>query len=443
MNLAKTANYLSWIVIIILVLIPFHAFFTVSLSALVGHYTLLRLWKEFLLIILLAGGTYLLIKDAKMRRIFTSLLVVRLIILYVLLSIVWAAVAYAMGKVTPKALGFGIIVNLRFLFFFLAVWIIASQSPLLKKSWPKILLIPALAVVLIGLLQRLVLPYDFLKHFGYSAKTIFPYETINHNTNYPRVISTLRGANPLGAYMILVLTAIAGFAFKDKKRRWFWGIFAAVGLMTLVFSYSRSAWIGLILSFVIAGWMSLKTGHIKRIFLPASVILLIVGIFAIVNLRHSATFENIFFHTQSKSTVKTTSDQGHITALKSGLRDVVHEPLGRGVGTAGPASVYNNGNVRISENYFIQIAQEAGWAGMILFIIVNYLIACELWYRRSDLLARVLLASLVGITFINLLSHAWTDDTLAYLWWGLAGVALAPIIVDRQKAHGKKFKAKS
>jgi hypothetical protein len=57
-------------------------------------------------------------------------------------------------------------------------------------------------------------------------------------------------------------------------------------------------------------------------------------------------------------------------------------------------------------------------------------------------LPQILLASLAGITFVNLLSHAWTDDTLAYLWWGLAGIALAPIITSRQKLYGKKHKEK-
>jgi hypothetical protein len=58
-------------------------------------------------------------------------------------------------------------------------------------------------------------------------------------------------------------------------------------------------------------------------------------------------------------------------------------------------------------------------------------------------LARVLLASLAGIIFVNLLSHAWTDDTLAYLWWGLTGIALAPILSERQKANVKRLKTKS
>jgi len=50
-----------------------------------------------------------------------------------------------------------------------------------------------------------------------------------------------------------------------------------------------------------------------------------------------------------------------------------------------------------------------------------------LWLRRSDPLALGLFASLMGIGLIGLLSHVWTDDTLAYVWWGLAGIAMAPI----------------
>jgi hypothetical protein len=48
-------------------------------------------------------------------------------------------------------------------------------------------------------------------------------------------------------------------------------------------------------------------------------------------------------------------------------------------------------------------------------------------YQRipQSRLALVLFASLIGITVVNLLSHAWTDDTLAYVWWGFAGIALA------------------
>jgi hypothetical protein len=244
-------------------------------------------------------------------------------------------------------------------------------------------------------------------------------------------------------YLILILTALAAVVIKFKRNRLWIGALLITGMIVLVCTYSRAAWIGVILSLFSFGLMSLKRIKVERLLLPAFIVLLISAVALIVILHNNTTFENIFFHTQKHSAVQANSDQGHIAAFKNGIRDVAHEPLGRGVGTAGPASVYNNNNVRIAENYYLQIAQEIGWAGMILFIAINYLVACELWFRRDDMLARILLASLIGISFVNFLSHAWTDDTISYLWWGLAGIALAPIITDRQKAHGKKIKAKS
>jgi amino acid permease len=95
------------------------------------------------------------------------------------------------------------------------------------------------------------------------------------------------------------------------------------------------------------------------------------------------------------------------------------------VGTAGPASVYNARKTRISENYFIQITQELGWLGLAIFLAILILVGRELWLRKSDILAASLFASLIGLTVVNLVSHGWTDDTLAYLWWGLAGIAIA------------------
>ena len=103
----------------------------------------------------------------------------------------------------------------------------------------------------------------------------------------------------------------------------------------------------------------------------------------------------------------------------------MRRPLGAGTGTAGPASVYNDHPARIAENYYIQIGQEAGVIGLALFVAINLLVAGRLWHRRGQLLPDVLLASLIGISLVNLLSHAWTDDTISYVWWGLAGAALA------------------
>jgi hypothetical protein len=60
-----------------------------------------------------------------------------------------------------------------------------------------------------------------------------------------------------------------------------------------------------------------------------------------------------------------------------------------------------------------------------------------LWLRRLSPLAQVLLAGFIGINLVALLMHLWTDETASFLWWGLAGVALAPTITNRSKYDTK------
>ena len=99
---------------------------------------------------------------------------------------------------------------------------------------------------------------------------------------------------------------------------------------------------------------------------------------------------------------------------------------GLGAGTSGPASIYNHDHhPRITEDYYLEIGEESGWLGMFLFLAIIVGVAYWLWQRRDSPLALTLLAAFVGIAFINLLTLAWTDDTLCYIWWGLAGAALA------------------
>ncbi|HEX7368184.1 MAG TPA: hypothetical protein VF261_00825, partial [Candidatus Saccharimonadales bacterium] len=162
------------------------------------------------------------------------------------------------------------------------------------------------------------------------------------------------------------------------------------------------------------------------------IILAAVAVAFLLALRHNATFQDVVLHTNSHSAIAATSDAGHATALENGARDLLREPLGEGPGTAGPASVYNTRRpARDAENYFLQIGQETGWIGLLLFAAINVVVGRALWRRRHQSLALGLLASLVGITAVNMFLPAWTDDTLAYLWWGLAGMAIAVDLTEK------------
>lgn len=419
---------LTWASILSIVLIvgvPFQGFLTVFGAHLIGHYTALRLWDEVILALCAAGSIYLLLTDRKIR--FNTLYrrLVWLIIAYIALNLVLGFIAYKNHNVTLKALGYGLVVNLRYLVFFLVTWSLSLRLSKLRNSWQKMVIIPAVIVIVFGLLQIFIFPHNFLSHFGYGSSTIPPIETINHNNNYIRIMSTLRGANPLGAYMILPLTLIFMFILRSKKPNWKQVIFFFAGLIVLFYSFSRSAWIGagLSLVFILVTSSFAKTYKKQLLAAVAGLVVVVLGLF--IGLHNNQTFQNFVFHTQAHSAIKTTSDQQHSSALRAGLKDVLNQPLGRGPGTSGPASYYNH-TERNPEDYYIQIAEEDGWLGIVLFGLIVLGIGYILWLRRDDPLSLFLLACLIGITFTNLLAYAWADDTLAYVWWGLAGIAMTP-----------------
>jgi len=422
---------------VILALLPFHAFLTVWASSIFGHYTAFRLWKEVLLLLAGFGVLYLVCFDRKVRFHTTKRKLTWLILAYLLVQLIWAAIGLQNDNLSLKAAAYGVLVNSRFLVFFLMAWAVAVRTSRLERRWPKLLLWPSVIVVGFGLLQVFIFPPDFLRHFGYGPNTIGPTATINHNPDFLRYFSTLRGANALGAYLLLPISALLVLLVR-YPRSWNWvkGLLLSACLAMLVFSFSRSAWIGAALSAATIFMLASSKAWWYKYRVPISVAgcVLIVGLAGLaLALRSNTHFQNAIFHTQDNSTIQISSNDAHVSAVADGVRDIAAAPLGHGPGSAGPASVYNNQPSRVSENYYLQIGQETGVVGLALFMSIVAIVAYILWTRRAAPLSLALLAALVGISFVNLLSHAWTDDTLAYIWWGLAGIAIGTPLTKKEK----------
>ena len=433
----RLAAVLSGTVASVMVLLPFHALLTTWMGSNLGHLDAIRIWKELLLVLTLPIAAVLIWRTASLKKWLIESWIVRLFCLYLLLHLLLGWWALSHHEVNSVSLIYSYIINLRFISFFILCAVAAGTSSFLIRHWDRIVLLPAAIVLIFGLFQRFVLPYDFLRHFGYGPDTISAYQTVDAKLDYQRIQSTLRGANPLGAYLVLVITVLV--ASLRKNRIFVIGCLIA-GFMLLFYSYSRSAWIGLGLALISLTLLE-KPSLARRWLVLGAIFSLIVLSSGIYALRTNNIFQDTIFHTSETSTSTQSANEQRLRALETGARDVISELQGRGPGTAGPASFRNDSSPRIAENYFLQIGQEVGILGMGLFISIVILITIELWRRRQNQLARVLLASLVGLTFVNLVSHAWTDDTLAYLWWGLAGIACAPAILSgKLKGNGQKKK---
>lgn len=417
---AQKPRWLEYAVAFTLAAVPLHAFLTVWASTVFGHYTLLRLWPELVMVALsvwfFASGQFPVVWRELSRR-----GLARVIAAYLLLNVVYYLVTLFRGEAGVQSASYGLLLNTRLMVWFVLVYAVARQSSWLAQKWQKIVFIPLGIVSVFALLQFFILPADWLRHFGYVKDiTITPIQTINQDTSTVRAQSFLRGPNPLGAYVLLGIGLLWAVRLVPRRRV----ALLAASAAALVVSSSRSAWLGLVLAGT--AWLGATRGFVRG---RRTVMVALAGVLAtllvvILLLQVNEGVKNAVLHVNDKSTAAQTSNEDRLAALQNGVRDVTHEPLGRGLGTAGPASAYSQAGSRNSENYFLGIAQETGWLGLGLLLLFMYRVAMLL-YRQKSAFSHMLFALFVGLTFVNILSYAWSDVTLVYLFWGLAAIALA------------------
>ncbi|MDB5183161.1 MAG: rane protein of unknown function [Candidatus Saccharibacteria bacterium] len=406
---------------IILVLLPFHALFTTFFASHFAHFDLIRIWKEILLLGLCIVAIIILFKDLTLLKKSIKNRVVQAGILYLTAIAIATIYGLLVGNVNRNAAIYGFIIDTRYVLFLGVVSLAAHRY---RFHWEKLVFIPAILVIIFSILQMTILPKEFLAHFGYGRNTIPLFETIDGKQSFFRVQSTLRGPNAFGAYMMLICTLLFAEVIKTRKKRIYVYITSAASLIALYGSYSRGAWIGLMVSLVCFSlWSIQDPTKKKQVYIVTALAVLFVGIVT-VSLRNNDIAQNMLFHTNEKSTSLQSSNEQHSSALKSGVKDIYNTPLGKGVGSAGPASLRNTKMSRIAENYFLQIGQEAGLIGLGLFMLFIAMLGKSLWDKHTEVLPRAVLAILVGTIFINMLTHAWADDTLAYVFFGMAGIAI-------------------
>jgi hypothetical protein len=423
----RLSAILSWIYLSVLGLLPFHALITTWVGSNFGHLDVWRIWKELVLLATVPVALWLVWQTPKTRYWVSRARLPQLVIVYMIVMIMSGCAGLTAHRVNDQALVYGLFADLRFLGFFLMMAVLASCNGLLRRHWQWFVAVPAVFVVVFGLMQ-LALPYDFLRHFGYGPSTIPAFQTIDNKLDYQRIQSTLRGANPLGAYLVLCISLLVAMWYKIRR----YGVWFAAALLLAVsclfLTYSRSAYIGAAASLAALLFVVIPRSARLRLAIVAVAVGLVVG-GGVFILRDNNLVQNALFHSDETSSSQESSNAGRARAIEKGIYEVLHEPFGRGVGSAGPASARNVQPARISENYFLQIGQEAGWLALGLFIAICAAVFIRLWQLRNTPLALGLLVSFVGLTLINVVSHAWADDTLGLLWWGLAGIAIGSAIL--------------
>lgn len=403
--------------------IVLHAPLSVGLSSLFPEYEMgIKAWKEILLLVSTALAAGLLIKRGKLSIIKEPLMIG--IGIYALIHIV-TLVALYQGLAASVA---GLMIDLRYILFFALVYIALRLYPQYKKLFIGVGIGGALLVVTFALLQVFVLPIDVLKYIGYNVGSIMPYLTVDQNHDFIRINSTLRGPNPLGAYAVIVLAAVvAWLAMKNtalKPRSALCVAILLVGsIVALWASYSRSA--------LIAAGVAILIVLVALTFKPYKYLVLAIGAGLMIAIgaglvigRETDFVSNVILHEDPGEGNEVNSNDGHVDSLQDGTLLALRQPFGAGVGSTGSASLYGESPVTI-ENQYLFIAHEVGWLGLVLFLLLFIGVLNRLWQQRTRWLGLSVFASGIGLACIGIFLPVWVDDTVAIIWWGLAGIVLA------------------
>lgn len=413
---------------VVLVLLPLHAFLSTWGGTAIGPLLVWKSWKELLLVALVPLVVAYLVARSDVFKVLWSRWVNRLILAYVVLHAVWAWLSPA----NADAIFAGLAFSLRFLaVFVLAQLVVASGAPVvhkLKKIVAPWLLIATIAVSAFAIVQVVFLPADFLAQFGYNKDTtIAPFVLIDDNPDALRAFATMRGPNELGSYLILPLLLALSLVIKER-RNVLAGAALGLGVVALALTGSRSAWLGAVVALGTLALLWLPPARLKKWLAWGVVPALIVGAVGLWMAVNVPAVRLAVFHSSPDDPhLLEGSSEKHWEASYNGAVDAINHPLGQGVGTAGPASFYGDATPKIAENYYIQVAQEVGVAGLLLFLAINIALAFRLWRQRNELWSKLLLASFAGLSVINIFLHGWADDPTAMTWWLVAGLyAFAP-----------------
>ncbi len=397
------------IVTVLLVLLPFHAFLWTWFHSFfwTNEWTIVvQSWKEILVgsLAILAFVKLISIRKLPRKRTF-----------WVGVSFIVLAIFYALffdGIWMQKILGLRAATLFLVAFLSLQFFDFGERNHTLLR----IVLTSSCLVILFALAQKFLLPVDFLTNFGYSTNVSswlpngnLPIYHLVGNSETIRIQSTFAGPNQLAAFLLLILP-LAIFEFWRTKNwtKYFLAAEILGGVLILIFTFSRSAWLGAIAIFLIFALEMWRQNLPKKLKQK----LFVGGILALVGfgilLFSSGNCNEII------SRVDSTSE--HFEKSLAAAELVVKNPLGLGLGsTAGVSQRFENPFT--PENTFLGIALELGWLGGILFLVFCVELLRELKNNDSPLFY-----SLVGILVVAFFLHPLEDAPTALTLFLLAGM---------------------
>ncbi len=427
-------RFFSWIAVGLLSVLPVWLFAAVWLGDTLGGYEVWRAVPSVLFAALtLAVFLYSLWKHpSELKHFFIDKINWAIFALGLIV-----AITVLTGQATWHAKAVGLVMDGRYLLAFLTFRMLIRIDGQFWRTvlgeLPRILTFVGVALAVIGVIQVTLLPREFLTVFGYSIGGVAPYVSIDQGENL-RAFATLAGPNNYANYLLITFFAALFMVRKSAgKGRLFYVLATSLISVGLVASSSRAAWLAAAVALAVFFLLNVKISK-KVIVAGLASLAVLAGLFLVL-LEVPIFRENILHIREDRNSSHETSNDAHLSALIDGVDRVASKPLGCGVGCSGPASYYSDEAI-ISENYYLQMAQQYGIVGGLLFILVVGLILFRL-VEISEI-GRLWFVVGIGLCFAALFAHTFTDEAVAVTWFAVAG-AIAGDFANR-KSHTKPRK---
>ena len=233
-----------------------------------------------------------------------------------------------------------------------------------------------------------------------------------------RVFSIIGSPNILGSLMVLLIPIAVSLIFSESKilKKFLFGIITVFMCATLVFTSSRSAWIGFVVAMAVYFWLKDKR-------LIILLVLLIFAAYAFV-----PTIAGRINYLISPEYLVSSATGGRVARWTIGLNALRQNPVfGLGLGQFGGAVAQNFKipNAFYVDSYFLKIAVEMGLVGFCAFcaLIYNVLawgIRCvkRITDSRNLSMAQGIFAGIAGVIVPNLVENVFeVPMMLAYFWF--------------------------
>jgi len=288
-----------------------------------------------------------------------------------------------------------------------------------------------------GIIQAKLLGPRYIMNYAHFGKEVLPFNFyISYFWGIQRVTGVFSDPNAFAimANFAALFYSNQIFILNVKKPITYFKL--ALVLISIVLSFSRSAWIGLLVGYFVLFVYYLfgmkmvdKLSKKRVVFVIIAIIIALPILFSVfLKVTNIKALEMVQKHIINTLTLKDPSVVGHIKSLKSSFLFFLGHPLGMGTGMSGPKTALFTSNIMNSESSYFIIAFDLGIIGIALYfaliisIIKNLFANLKKGTQKQKAFTIFLLAVSLNVWVIYLFLPIIHSLEHVYLYYLLLGM---------------------